>query len=299
MTMKSIDRNSLYRTIKRSTGFHILLSLTVIFSIVMAPLAQTPIQKPGISLPPGVLVSVGRANAITKTKNLQLKLTATKLEDTATIGRISGTGTLKLTGNLTVASGCCARIKLEVIRLNLPAQGSSNFTTENFEFCGTKTVNILKTLNANQDDAFFVVKITNPDPWNKVTIDGPLTATFPTADVVLAAQPNVPIDLTRGVDVSRTFTLSPNTAGKLKVEIRWSGQATIQAKLFKPGQQVGAATNGVTTQSSSSGSIDLVYDIQPADITSGTQWGINVLNTSSASVTATGITFRVVYTIDE
>jgi len=126
-----------------------------------------------------------------------------------------------------------------------------------------------------------------------------LTLTYPTADQILAPQPNIPIDLTRGVDATRTFTLSPNTPGRLKVEIRWSGGAGLQAKLFKPGQSAGAAASGVLTQSGSSGALDLNYDIQPADITAGAQWAINVLNNSSSSITATGISFRVIYTVQE
>jgi hypothetical protein len=73
----------------------------------------------------------------------------------------------------------------------------------------------------------------------------------------------------------------------------------LQAKLFKPGQQFGAAFNGVLNQTSSSGALDLNYDIQPADITGGAQWAVNVLNNSSSSITATGITFRVIYTVEE
>jgi hypothetical protein len=160
-------------------------------------------------------------------------------------------------------------------------------------------VNFSDNLNASQDDARFKVKITNLDAWNKVTINGSLTLTFPTADRILAPQPNIPVDLTRGVDVSRTFTLSPNTAGKLKVEIRWTGGASLQAKLFKPGQQPGAANSGALSRSGSSGALDLDYDITPADITAGAQWAINVLNNSSSSVTATGISFRVIYTVEE
>jgi hypothetical protein len=79
----------------------------------------------------------------------------------------------------------------------------------------------------------------------------------------------------------------------------WSGGAGLQAKLFKPGQQFGASFNGVLTQSSSSGALDLNYDIAPADITAGAQWGVNVLNNSSSSITATGITFKVIYTVEE
>jgi hypothetical protein len=279
-----------------------LMATLVAFSFAIAPLAQSPIQRPG-SLPTLPLAPIGFSNVVTRTKNFNLSVTATSLSDIGLSPNASGTGAIKLAGNLVNTSGCCARIKVEMIRLTtsefLAGSPGQVFKQQTFEFCGSQAVNFSDNLNSSQDDARFKVKITNLDGWNKVTVNGSLTLTFPTADRILAPQPNIPVDLTRGVDVSRTFTLSPNTAGKLKVEIRWTGGASLQAKLFKPGQQPGAANSGVLSRSGSSGALDLDYDITTADITAGAQWAINVLNNSSSSVTATGISFRVIYTVDE
>jgi len=279
-----------------------LMATLVVFSSAIAPLAQAPIQRPG-SLPTLPLAPIGFSNVVTKTKSFNLSVTPTSLSDVGLSSTVSGTGAIKLAGTLVNTSGCCARIKVEMIRVTtqefLAGSPGQVFKQQTFEFCGSQAVNFSDNLNASQDDARFKVKITNLDGWNKVTVNGSLTLTFPTADRILAPQPNIPVDLTRGVDVSRTFTLSPNTAGKLKVEIRWTGGASLQAKLFKPGQQPGAANSGVLSRSGSSGALDLDYDITPADITAGAQWAINVLNNSSSSVTATGISFRVIYTVDE
>jgi hypothetical protein len=269
------------------------LSALLIASFALALFAQPqPTRLPTLELRP-----IGFSNSIVERKDIQMRVTPTDLTDTDSGVRATGTGTLKLTGTLTNVSGCCARIKLTILR-----QAGANITSfeeRTFEFCGSQNVNISKTLNASQDDARFRVTMTNLDPWNKVTVNGNFNFSYPTADVILSAQPNIPIDLTRGVDVSRTFSLNPNTPGKLKVEIRWSGAASLQAKLFKPGQAPSAAGSGVLTRNGSGGSLDLEYDIQPADITSGTQWAVNVLNNSSSSITATGITFRVIYTVEQ
>ena len=301
--MKSaISDNRFYNANTPSAGFRLLMATLLIFGFAIAPLAQTPIQGPR-TLPTLPLAPIGFSNVVTKTKSFNLSVTPTALSDVGLSSTVTGTGTIRLAGNLVNASGCCARIKVEMIRITtreIIAGGQGTvFKQQTFEFCGSQAVNFSDNLNANEDDARFKVKITNLDAWNKVTVNGALTLTYPTADRILAPQPNVPVDLTRGVDVSRTFTLSPNTAGRLKVEIRWSGGAGLQAKLFKPGQQFGASFNGVLTQSSSSGALDLNYDIAPADITAGAQWAVNVLNNSSSSITATGITFKVIYTVEE
>jgi hypothetical protein len=273
------------------------LSALLVISFALALFAQPQIPQPGIKPPTLELRPIGFSNSIVKTKDFQMKVTPTDLTDTDSGVRATGTGQLKLTGTLTNVSGCCARIKLAILR-----QEGTNiqpFEERTFEFCGSQNVNIAKSLNASQDDARFRVTMTNLDPWNKVTVNGNFTFSFPTADVILTAQPNIPIDLTRGVDVSRTFKLVPNTPGKLKVEIRWGGAASLQAKLFKPGQTPSAAGSSVLTRNGSGGALDLEYDITPADITSGNQWAVNVLNNSSSSVTATGITFRVIYTVEQ
>lgn len=289
--MKTNTRHHNFRTIKAT-----LLASLLLLSSSIALLAQSPIQSP-IQKPPTLeLRPVGFANVVNQTRNFQMQVTPTDLTDTDRGARATGTGTLRLTGTLTNVSGCCARIKLAILR----QQGASiqSFEERTFEFCGSQQVNISKTLNASTDDARFRVVMTNLDAWNKVTINGSFTLTTPTADVILTAQPNIPIDLTRGVDVSRTFRLNPNTAGKLKIEIRWTGNASLQARLFKPGQQSGPS-GGVLAQAGATGALDLNYDITPADISAGNQWAINVLNNSASSVTATGITFRVIYTVEE
>lgn len=279
-----------------------LLMLALLLSLVIAPLAQSPIPQPGSSLPPLKLGPVA-LNVVTKTKDLQLSLTPTSLSAAAGLVFVSGTGLLKLDGTLVNTSGCCARIKLEILRRTNSDVFNGNpgqvFKQQTFEFCGSQPVNISDNLSASQDDARFTVKITNLDAWNTVSVTGNLRLTYPTADRILAPQPNIPIDLTRGVDVTRTFELAPNTAGRLKIEIRWTGGASLQAKLFKPGQQPGPASSSALTQNSSSGAIDLNYNITPADIAAGNQWAINVLNNSASSVTATGITFRVIYTVEQ
>mgnify|MGYP000849798701 CR=1 FL=1 len=290
--MKNITRqNHITKTIKA-----VSISALLIVSFALALFAQPQFQ-PGVKLPTLELRPIGFGTVVNKTKDFQVQLTGTKFTDLE-IGRIaSGAGTIKLNGTLTNVSGCCARVKVEILR-GFPANPAT-FSEQTFEFCGSQNVNISKALNASQDDARFSVRVSNPDPWNKVTINGNFTLTVPTADVILTAQPNIPIDLTRGVDVSRTFKLVPNTPGKLKVEIRWSGAASLQAKLFKPGQTTGATGASVVTTNGSNGALDLNYDITPADITAGNQWAVNVLNNSGSSITATGITFRVIYTVEE
>lgn len=283
-----MKNNTQHNTIKAAS-----LSALLIVSFALALFAQPQIQKP----PTLELRPIGFSNSIERSRDFRMQVTATDLTDTDIGVRATGTGTLKLTGTLTNVSGCCARIKLALLRQ--AGTNLSTFEERTFEFCGSQNVNISKALNASQDDARFRVTMTNLDPWNKVTVNGNFTFSFPTADVILTAQPNIPIDLTRGVDVSRTFKLVPNTPGKVKVEIRWSGAASLQAKLFKPGQTAGATGSSVVTSNGSNGSLDLNYDIQPADIASGNQWAVNVLNNSSSSVTATGITFRVIYTVEE
>lgn len=290
--MKNNTHRNHITTIKAAS-----LSALLIVSFALALFAQPQIQQPGVKLPTLELRPIGFSNSITKTKDFQMQVTATDLTDTDSGVRATGTGSLKLTGTLTNVSGCCARIKVAIVR----QAGTSiqPFEERTFEFCGSQNVNITKTLNASQDDARFRVVMTNLDSWNKVTVNGNFTFSYPTADVILSAQPNIPIDLTRGVDVSRTFSLTPNTPGKLKVEIRWSGAASVQAKLFRPGQTAGATGSSVLTRTGSGGALDLDYDITPADITSGNQWAVNVLNNSSSSITATGITFRVIYTVEQ
>ncbi|HEX4950986.1 MAG TPA: hypothetical protein VFZ34_30285 [Blastocatellia bacterium] len=287
-----MKNNTQRNTIKAAS-----LSALLLVSFALALFAQPQIPQPGVKPPTLELRPIGFSNVVTKTKDFQMQVTGTKFTDTDLGRSATGTGTLKLTGTLTNVNGCCARIKMEIVRFR--PGNAETFAEQTFEFCGSQNVNISKSLNANQDDARFIVKMTNPDPWNKITVNGNFTLSVPTADVILTAQPNIPIDLTRGVDVARTFKLNPNTPGKLKVEIRWSGAASLQAKLFKPGQQVGATGSSVLTRTGSGGALDLDYDITPADITSGNQWAVNVLNNSSSSVTATGITFRVIYTIEE
>jgi hypothetical protein len=303
VTMKTTIRNDrFYNANMFSGGFRMLMAALLIFGFAIAPLAQAPIQGPR-TLPTVPLLPIGFSNVVTKTKSFNLSVTPTDLSDVGLSSTVTGTGAIRLTGNLVNASGCCARIKVEMIRITnreiVAGSPGQVFKQQTFEFCGSQAVNFSDNLNASEDDARFKVQITNLDAWNKVTVNGALTLTYPTADRILAPQPNTPVDLTRGVDVSRIFTLSPNTPGRLKVEIRWSGGASLQAKLFKPGQQFGAAFNGVLNQTSSSGALDLNYDIQPADITGGAQWAVNVLNNSSSSITATGITFRVIYTVEE
>lgn len=293
--MNTMNNNTHHTTTKIIKA--VSLSALLVLNFTLALFAQVQLQQPGVKLPTLELRQIGFGNVVTQTKNFQLQVTPTDFSDTDIGRRVSGTGTIKLTGTLTNVSGCCARIKVEIIRLG--AAGSQTFEERTFEFCGSQSVNIAKAVSASQDDARFLVKMTNPDPWNKIAVNGNFTLTYPTADVILTAQPNIPIDLTRGVDVSRTFRLVPNTPGKLKVEIRWSGAASLQAKLFKPGQQPSAVGGGVLTRSGSGGALDLNYDITPADIAGGNQWGINVLNNSGSSVTATGITFRVIYTVEE
>jgi hypothetical protein len=285
--MNTNIRRHNFRTIKAT-----LLAALLLVASSIALLAQSPIQKP----PTLELKPIGFSNAVTRTKNFQMQVTPTDLTDADNGARATGTGTLRLTGTLSNVSGCCARIKLVIIR----QQGASVQTFEErpFEFCGSQQVNISKALNASTDDARFRVGMTNLDAWNKVAVNGNFTPTCPTADVILTAQPNIPIDLTRGVDVSRTFRLNPNTAGSLKIEIRWAGSASLQARPFKPGQQAGPA-GGVLTQTAATGALDLNYDITAADIAAGDQWAVNVLNNSSSSQTATGITFRVIYTLEE
>jgi hypothetical protein len=302
-TMKSTFRNNrFYIANTFSAGLRMLMAGLLIFGFVIAPMAQTPIQGPR-TLPTAPLRPIGFSNVVTKTKTFNLSVTPTDLSDVGLSSTVTGTGAIRLSGNLVNTSGCCARIKVEMIRITtreiIAGSPGQVFKQQTFEFCGSQAVNISDNLNATEDDARFKVQITNLDAWNKVAVNGALTLTYPTADRILAPQPNTPVDLTRGVDVSRIFSLSPNTAGRLKVEIRWSGGPSLQAKLFKPGQQFGAAFNGVLNQTSASGALDLNYDIQPADITAGAQWAVSVLNNSASSITATGITFRVVYTVEE
>jgi hypothetical protein len=301
--MKSKARNNrFYNENTFSAGFRMFTAALLIFGFATAPLAQSPIQGPR-TLPTAPLLPIGFSNVVTKTRTFSLSVTPTDLSDDGPSSTVTGTGAIRLTGNLVNASGCCARIKVEMIRITtreiVGGSPGQVFKQQTFEFCGSQAVNFSDNLNASEDDARFKVQITNLDAWNKVTVNGALLLTYPTADRILAPQPSTPVDLTRGVDVSRIFTLSPNTAGRLKVEIRWSGGASLQAKLFKPGQQFGAAFNGVLNQTSSSGALDLNYDIQPADISAGVQWAVNALNNSSSSITATGITFRVIYTVEE
>lgn len=301
--MKSTIRNNrFYNANTLAAGFRMLMAAVFIFGFATAPLAQAPIQGPR-TLPTAPLLPIGFSNVVTKTKTFNLSVTPTDLSDVGLSPTVTGTGAVRLSGNLVNTAGCCARIKVEMIRITtreiIAGSPGQVFKQLTFEFCGSRAVNFSDNLNASEDDARFKVQITNLDAWNKTTVNGALTLTYPTADRILAPQPNVPVDLTRGVDVSRTFSLSPNTAGRLKVEIRWSGGASLQAKLFKSGQQFGASFNGVLNQTGSSGALDLNYDIQPGDITAGTQWAVNVLNNSSSSITATGITFKVIYTVEE
>lgn len=253
------------------------------------------LENEKISLPKLPLRLTGYIDVSRSTRNYTLNLNSTTISDMETTPIVRGTGAISLTGNLTVTNGACVQTTITITRVR--NNNRLDLGTWAQQFCGSngpQAVNISKDLDASLDDAKFEIKLRNADSWNKVDVTGNLRFSYPTGKQVLTPEPNIPADLNRGVDVDRTFALNPNTAGHLKVEIKWTGGASLHAKLLKPNGQVAAEP-----PSSTSGNITFNYDIQPGDITTSGDWTINVVNDSPNSVTAVGTTFKVIYTVKE
>ena len=115
--MKSTIRNNrFYNTNTPAAGFRMLMAALLTFGFAIAPLAQAPIQGPR-TLPTAPLLPIGFSNVVTKTKSFNLSVTPTALSDVGLSPTVTGTGSIKLSGNLVNASGCCPRIKVEMIRI--------------------------------------------------------------------------------------------------------------------------------------------------------------------------------------
>jgi hypothetical protein len=262
-----------------------LLATGAVFSAQAQPRLIPP-AKPALS-----------SNVVFKEKAFPVQITPTDFSSNMAPRLVSGTGQIRLSGTLTNANGCCARFKVTITRLVIGRTGgqvsasSSVFKEQTFEMCGSLQVNITDNLSASEDDARFGVKVENIDPWNKTTISGNLTFRYPTADKILTGQPSVKFDLPQGIEANRTFTLSPNTPGKLKVKISFAGNTQVRVTLKKPNN-----TNARPPVTGASG-LEFEYDITAADIASGNTWTVNVLNLNNTP--ANDVDVVVTYTVEQ
>ena len=263
------------------------------------------------------LISPSKAvntNVVFKEKTFQVQITPNDLDSRLGLVLITGTGQLKLSGALTTANGCCARVKAIIFRHVTGASTSTSTTAVNdgsvrtiifsetssgitifkeqtFETCGNQPVNLTANLDSNEDNSRFTVKIQNIDSWNKTTVSGNMTFRYPTADRILTGQPSIKFDLPQGLEGNRAFTLSPNTPGKLKVKVVFGGSTRVRVTLKKP--------NGSNARASVEGAsgLEFTYDIADADITNGNTWMVNVLNLTDTP--ADNVDVSVVYTVDQ
>ena len=246
---------------------------------------------------------------IFKTKDIQVQLTTVNPSTTSTSAFVTGVGTISLSGQLVVANGACARVRVEVLREPL---GRGPTTTQKqgvYEFCSasreaaarTANVDISDTLSGSEDDAMFKVRVTSLDSLNKETVrvTGTLTLRFPTSQKRLTVQPNVPITLNQGQDETRTFSLIPNTPGSVRIEVKWQGAAPLRVRVFRPGQGANPQSGGVINKTSPTSPMTLDHNITATDIAGGQTWAINVLNASQSSIAASNITFMVTYTVQQ
>jgi hypothetical protein len=262
------------------------------------------------------------SNVVFKERTVQVQITPTDFDSRSGLVFVSGTGQIRLSGTLTTAgSGCCVRIKATIHRIvagSSPAasasaapssgstitDGNSNtlsfaeiasssppFKEQIFELCGSQQINLSENINGSQDDARFIVRIQNIDPWNKTTVSGSLTFRYPTADRILTGQPSIKFDLPQGLEGNRAFTLSPNTPGRLRIKVTYSGGARVRVTLKKPGN-----SNAKPPIEGATG-LEFNYDIAPADITNGNTWMVNVLNLSND--VADDVDVSVIYTVDQ
>ena len=256
-----------------------------------------------------------KSNIVFKERNVLVKITPTDLDSRSGLILVSGTGQIRLSGTLTTANGCCARVKATILRIVLGTSarppnpsditdGASNtvmlsetssntpvFKEQTFELCGSQQVSLTENISADQDDARFIARIQNIDAWNKTTVSGSLTFRYPTADRILTGQPSIKFDLPQGLEANRAFTLSPNTPGKLKVKVVFSGNARVRVSLKKPNN-----SNARPPIEGASG-LEFTYDIADADIAGGNTWTVNVLNLTDAP--ADDVDVSVVYTVDQ
>jgi hypothetical protein len=253
-------------------------------------------------------------NVVFKEKPYQVQITPTDLSSRSGLFLVSGTGQLRLSGMLTTANGCCARIKATILRIVTGASassprstitdGSSNtislsetsanspvFKEQIFEMCGSQQINLIDNIDSNEDDARFIVRIQNLDIWNKTTVNGNLTLRYPTADRILTGQPSVKFDLPQGIEANRQFTLSPNTPGKLKVKVVFAGNARVRVTLRKPNN------SNARTPVEGASSLEFIYDITEADISSGNIWTVNVLNLTDTL--ADDVDVSVIYSVEQ
>jgi hypothetical protein len=255
------------------------------------------------------------SNIVYKERNVRVQISPTDSDSRSGVVSVSGTGQLRLSGTLTTGNGCCVRVKATIFRIATAAptgssntsnitDGSSNtiilsetssntpvFKEQTFELCGSQQINLIQTINADQDDARFIARIQNIDDWNKTTVSGNLTLRYPTADRILTGQPSLKFDLPQGLEANRAFTLSPNTPGKLKVKVVFNGSTRVRVTLKKPnGSNARQPVEGVS-------GLEFVYDIAASDITSGATWTVNVLNLTNTP--ADDVDVSVIYTVDQ
>lgn len=265
------------------------------------------------SFPPAK--SAVSSNIVFKERAVQVQITPTDFDSRSGLILVSGTGQIRLSGTLTTAgNNCCARVKAVIHRIvinsgggsSLPSvtDGTSNtisfseasnnssvFKEQTFEICGSQSVNLSENLSAAQDDARFLVRLQNLDPWNKTNVGGTLAFRYPTADRILTGQPSIKFDLPQGIEANRAFKLSPNTPGKLKVKVVFRGNTRVRVTLKKPnGSNAAAPVDGAS-------GVEFTYDIRDADITGGDTWTVNVLNLTDTP--ADDVDVQVVYGVEQ
>src|SRR6185295_6383007 len=130
--------------------------------------------------------------------------------------QVSGTGTVRYSFKFDIDSGCCMRIKAEMVRKPRlrSLTGASLFgpesvvTSKTFEVSGSlhDGTTLSANLNATEDDADFFIRFSNLDTWNKAKLTvSDLSVLFPTGVLKLSTNPNVPLTLQQGQDEDRTF----------------------------------------------------------------------------------------------
>lgn len=258
----------------------LVIGLTIFGAVISAQ------AQPRIIPPARIALS---SNVIFKERTFPVRISPTDFNTSMIPVGITGIGQLKLSGTLTTGNGCCARVKITILRL---AGGPpSVFKEQTFEICGSQAVNITDNLSASEDDATFFAKAENIDPWNKTTVRGDLIFRYPTADRILTGQPSIKFDLPQGIEANRQFTLSPNTPGKLKVKVIYQGNTRVRVTLKKPN-----GSNARPPVEGTSG-LEFIYDIVAGDITGGNIWTVNVLNLTNTL--ADDVDVSVIYTVEQ
>jgi hypothetical protein len=267
---------------QKVTHFLLVIGLLT-FGAVIAAQAQPRVFPPA---------RVALSNIVFRERSFQVRLSPTDFTDNMPPAVVRGTGQIRLSGTLTTATGACARVKITISRKALAAGSAITvFKEQTFEICGSLQVNITDNLNASEDDAIFLARAENIDPWNKTNVSGGLIFRYPTADRILTGQPSIKFDLPQGIEANRQFTLIPNTPGKLKVKVVYGGNTTVRVTLKKPnGQNARPPVQGAS-------GLEFTYDIQEADITGGNVWTVNVLNLSNTQ--AEDVDVSVIYTVEQ